>query len=244
MPRSISSPFRYLQQTVGVVTAPTGAAIRDITNITGRRNPLCAADPLSGAGAGRRVQRHSIVAGNPYPGQNGTWMCSSWAGAAVPLKICGRSMRKMWRGRSLTAITPVISAVGHETDVTIADYVADLRAPTPSAAAELAVFDYRQFEAARLVLTRTSFNQAVARKDQMTARARAEQYRLRLNSCMTHRANLREQRQHACRHGGTSKACHGAEAKTGSTSPAGTSWRNGCMGSPRCQKSATGLCAM
>jgi exodeoxyribonuclease VII large subunit len=74
--------------------------------------------------------------------------------------------------------TPVISAVGHETDTTIADLVADLRAPTPSAAAELAVFDYKQFED-----TLAAYSQRMRRITEQKLsmeRMRAEQYRLHL----------------------------------------------------------------
>ena len=131
-------------KTVGIVTAPTGAAIRDIMNISSRRNPfvqlILYPALVQGEGA---VQ--SIVTG-----------LQTLDAYGVDVMIVGRgggSIEDLWAfneeavARAIFECeTPVISAVGHETDTTIADYVADLRAPTPSAAAELAVYDYRLTE--------------------------------------------------------------------------------------------------
>ena len=131
-------------KTVGIVTAPTGAAIRDIMNISARRNPfvqlILYPALVQGEGA---VQ--SIVTG-----------IQTLDAYGVDVMIVGRgggSIEALWAfndeavARAIFECeTPVISAVGHETDTTIADYVADLRAPTPSAAAELAVYDYRLTE--------------------------------------------------------------------------------------------------
>ena len=131
-------------KTVGIVTAPTGAAIRDIMNISSRRNPfvqlILYPALVQGEGA---VQ--SIVTG-----------IQTLDAYGVNVMIVGRgggSIEDLWAfneeavARAIFECeTPVISAVGHETDTTIADYVADLRAPTPSAAAELAVYDYRLTE--------------------------------------------------------------------------------------------------
>ena len=135
-------PIPQYIHTLGIVTAPTGAAIRDIQNITRRRNPYV--QPIlfpalvQGEGAAE-----SIASGIRALDQIG-----------VDVIIVGRgggSMEDLWAFNEETVAdavfacrTPVISAVGHETDFTITDFVADLRAPTPSAAAELAIYDVRQ----------------------------------------------------------------------------------------------------
>lgn len=127
--------------TLGVVTAPTGAAIRDIINITHRRNPyvqiLLYPALVQGEGAAE-----SIV--------NGIRTLDARHPDCIIVGRGGGSLEDLWAFNEemvaqaiFDCETPVISAVGHETDTTIADYVADLRAPTPSAAAELAVFDYQ-----------------------------------------------------------------------------------------------------
>lgn len=132
---------KYVQK-VGIVTASTGAAIRDIQNIAGRRNPyvqlILYPALVQGEGAAA-----SIVKG-----------IQALENFGVDVIIVGRgggSMEDLWAfneeivARAIFECqTPIISAVGHETDVTIADFAADLRAPTPSAAAELAVFDIRE----------------------------------------------------------------------------------------------------
>ena len=134
---------RYAKR-IGVVTAPTGAAVRDIMNISARRNPyvqlLLYPAQVQGEGA-----KESIV--------RGIRMLETKNVDVIIVGRGGGSIEDLWAfndecvARAIFYCqVPVISAVGHETDVTIADYVADLRAPTPSAAAELAVWDYRQLQ--------------------------------------------------------------------------------------------------
>ena len=134
---------RYAKR-IGIVTASTGAAIRDIMNIAARRNPYVQLVLCPALVQGEQA-KYSIAKG-----------IETLDAMGLDVIIVGRgggSIEDLWAfneemvARAIfNCRTPVISAVGHETDVTIADYVADLRAPTPSAAAELAVFDYRQFE--------------------------------------------------------------------------------------------------
>lgn len=131
-------PIPEYPQTIGVVTSPTGAAIRDIINIIRRRDPgvriILNPVRVQGEGAGEEIAQ-AIKDFNEYK--------------KVDLLIVGRgggSLEDLWAfneeivARAIyNSKIPVISAVGHEVDFTIADFVADLRAPTPSAAAELAV---------------------------------------------------------------------------------------------------------
>ena len=135
-------PIPKFIRTLGVVTAPTGAAVRDIIQISMRRNPfvqiILYPAQVQGEGAAE-----SIVEGIHALERQG-----------VDVMIVGRgggSIEDLWAFNERIVAeavfhcsVPVISAVGHETDTTIIDFVSDLRAPTPSAAAELAVFDVRQ----------------------------------------------------------------------------------------------------
>ena len=148
---------------LGVVTAPTGAAVQDIRNISLRRDPylqiILYPALVQGEGAA-----DSIVRGIHMLDQ-----------AEVDVIIVGRgggSIEDLWAfneeetARAIFSCnTPVISAVGHETDTTIADYVADLRAPTPSAAAELAVADISALQG-ELYRQKSRLFEAVTRKVQ------------------------------------------------------------------------------
>ena len=128
---------------LGIVTAPTGAAIQDIKNISARRNPYVQLylypAQVQGIGAARTIVK-------------GIEVLDSMGLDCIIVGRGGGSIEDLWAFNEeivaqavFDCTTPVISAVGHETDFTIIDFVADMRAPTPSAAAELAVFDYNSF---------------------------------------------------------------------------------------------------
>ena len=128
---------------IGICTAKTGAAIQDIINITKRRNPYVQLYLYSSLVQGTEAAI-DIVKGIRY--------LDSLSLDVIIVGRGGGSIEDLWAFNEeivakaiFDCNTPIISAVGHETDTTIADYVADLRAPTPSAAAEIAVFDYNEY---------------------------------------------------------------------------------------------------
>ena len=182
---------KYIRR-LGVVTAPTGAAVRDIINITKRRNPfvqiILYPALVQGEGASESIVKgiHALEA------------------EKVDVMIVGRgggSMEDLWAFNEeavaravFDCSVPVISAVGHETDTTIIDFVADLRGPTPSAAAELAVYDFMEMKK-NLKLREERllhFMQLILERK----RQKLEQYSLRMRAYHPQQ-RLNEQRQFA-----------------------------------------------
>lgn len=128
---------------IGICTAKTGAAIQDIINISKRRNPYVQLYLYSSLVQGAEAAVDIV---------NGIRHLDSMNLDVIIVGRGGGSIEDLWAFNEEIVVraifdcnTPIISAVGHEVDTTIADFVADMRAPTPSAAAELAVFDYNEF---------------------------------------------------------------------------------------------------
>lgn len=197
---------------IGVVTAETGAVIQDICNVAHRRNPYVQIQlyPAKVQGEGGHL---TVIRGLQY-----------FEKTDVDTIIIGRgggSIEDLWEfnqealAYAIAACKkPVISAVGHETDTTIADYVADLRAPTPSAAAELAVFSYREFEMGLqeyayslnwqmnniLQMKKLQVKHYETVLSHVSPKDMLQQKRLRLNDALERMQQLMEQRLVSARH--------------------------------------------
>lgn len=137
-------PIPKFARTIGIVTASTGAAVQDIINISRRRNPYVQL-VLYPAIVQGELAKESIV--------KGIRTLDRMKPDVIIVGRGGGSIEDLWAFNEeivakaiFDASTPIISAVGHETDFTIADFTADMRAPTPSAAAELATVDITQLE--------------------------------------------------------------------------------------------------
>ncbi len=165
-------------RTLGVVTAPTGAAVRDIIQISKRRNPWL-----------QIILYPAIVQGEHAPASIVRGIRSLDL-LGVDLIIAGRgggSLEDLWAFNEeivaeafFDCSVPVISAVGHETDTVLSDFVADLRAPTPSAAAELAVCDIREV-LKHIADDRSELNRQMDRRI-AEMRLRAENYEARMEN--------------------------------------------------------------
>lgn len=167
----------FMPKSIGVLTSNTGAVIRDIINVSTRRNPNVYLKllpvPVQGEGAAEK-----IAAGIEL-------MNEKKLADVIIIARGGGSLEDLWPFNEkivakaiYNSELPVISAVGHETDFTIADFVADLRAPTPSAAAELAVPNIADVEL-KLNTYQNRFRQALKKKTELM--------RLRYEKCMNSR---------------------------------------------------------
>ena len=166
-----------MPKTIGVLTSQTGAVIRDIINVSTRRNPNINIKlypiPVQGAGAAEKIVDALKI------------MNENKLSDVIILARGGGSLEDLWPfneeivARAIyESKIPIISAVGHETDFTIADFVADLRAPTPSAAAELAQVDVYEIQK-KLLAYQERFKQAL--------RKRLELMRMRYEKAMSSR---------------------------------------------------------
>lgn len=167
----------FMPKTIGVLTSNTGAVIRDIINVSTRRNPRVHIRllpvPVQGSGAASEIARAIEI-------MNEKQLCD-----VLIIGRGGGSLEDLWPfneevvARAIyKSSIPIISAVGHETDFTIADFVADLRAPTPSAAAELAVTDINELKD-RIHIYNKRLRMALSKKSQVM--------RLRYEKCINSR---------------------------------------------------------
>lgn len=182
-------PLPYLPESIGIITSPTGAAVRDMIHVLGRRYPAANIElipvAVQGQGAAEQIARAIQFAGHLQ---------------RHDLLIVGRgggSLEDLWSfneevvARALAACPiPTISAVGHETDTTIADLVADVRAPTPSAAAEIA-----SANAAALMEEIHSVNIRLQRAMQLQLRHLGQQVQLVSNRIRHPREQLQNRAQ-------------------------------------------------
>lgn len=181
-------PIPKYAKTVGIVTASTGAAIQDIRNVSRRRNPsvqlILYPALVQGQGAAESIVR-------------GIEMLDRYGVDVIIIGRGGGSIEDLWGfneeivARAIfNCRTPIVSAVGHETDWTIADFVSDLRAPTPSAAAELCVFSQetvtQQLQHYRYALNRSMETKLSHMRERLTYTQKqilmlSPQYRIREN---------------------------------------------------------------
>ena len=188
-------PIPVYPKRIGIVTARTGAAIQEMIHISARRNPYIQLILYPAIVQGEQAAP-SIVRGIEYLDKLG-----------VDVMIVGRgggSIEDLWAFNESTVAeaifkchTPIISAVGHETDWTIADLVADMRAPTPSAAAEIAVPEWRAIEQRMEELERRLVMKMTERLNYYRQRLNQYQMQLRYVSPSARVNDYRQQLMHA-----------------------------------------------